>query len=308
MSAYLVRRTAQTLLVILGVSIVSFGLMFLSGDPTEIVLGPEADRMTQEQIQEFRHKMGFDQPWYIQYGHFLSKAVRGDFGLSLRQNRPSADIIIERIPATVELATVALVISVVIGIPLGVVSAVRRNSGIDVAAMIGALLGQSVPNFWLGLVLMLVFGVTLRWLPISGRGSVLNLIMPAITLAVFYIARNARMTRSAMLEVLGQEYVRTARAKGLAERVVIYKHALRNALLPVVTVIGLQLGALFSGAVIVETVFAWPGIGRATIMALTGKDFTVVQASVTMMASAFAFTNLVVDLIYGVLDPRVRYS
>jgi peptide/nickel transport system permease protein len=308
MLAYLVRRFSQMLVVVLMVSIVSFGLLFLTGDPAELLLGAGADFMTEEQIQAFRRARGFDRPWPVQYVEFLSKAVRGDFGESLRHYRPAFEVVWERVPATLQLGTAAFVLSVAAGVPLGVLSATRRGSVVDTGAMVFSLLGQSVPSFWLGILLIMVFGVYLQVLPISGRGTWLHVVMPAVTLAAFPLARNARLTRSSVLEVLHQEYVRTARAKGVPELGVVYRHALRNALIPVVTVIGLQLGFLLGGSVIVETIFAWPGVGRAIISAIGDKDYPVVQTGVTLLSVTFVGVNLLVDLLYALLNPRIRYQ
>jgi peptide/nickel transport system permease protein len=305
---YTIRRLLQTIIVILGVSFISFGLMFLTGDPTEVWLGEAADFMTQEQIDEFRRLNGFDQPWYIQYANFVTKAVQGDFGESYRYSEPAFDVVMRRLPATVQLALIALAVSVVLGVPIGVLSATRPNTGLDYASTLAALIGQSVPSFFLGIMLMLIFGVWLRVLPISGKGDWRNLLLPAFTLAAFSLARNMRLTRSSLLEVIQQDYVRTARAKGLSERKVIYLHGLRNALLPLVTMFGLQLGFLLAGSVIVESIFAWPGVGRLIIDAIYNKDFAVVQAGVTVLAISFTLVNLVVDLLYSWLDPRVRYG
>jgi peptide/nickel transport system permease protein len=296
------------LIVVLMVSLASFALLFLTGDPTELLLGSAADVMTQQQIDEFRRARGFDRPWLVQYLGFLARAVHGDFGDSLRHSRPAFEVVWERVPATVQLGAVAFALSIALGVPLGVLSATRRGSAVDAVAMLVALLGQSVPSFWLGIMLIMIFGVYLQLLPISGRGSWLHLVLPGVTLAAFPLARNARLTRSSVLEVLHQEYVRTARAKGVPELGVVYRHALRNALIPVVTVIGLQLGFLLGGSVIVETIFAWPGVGRAIVQAIGNKDFPVVQAGVTMLALSFVTVNLLVDLLYGFLNPRIRYQ
>jgi peptide/nickel transport system permease protein len=262
--------------------------------------------MTQAQINEFRHALGFDRPWYMQYADFAAKAIRGDFGQSLQYRQPAFQVVVDRFPATLELAVLSLLISVIFAIPLGVLSATRPNSIYDHICTLLALAGQSIPNFWLGILLMLFFGVTLRWLPISGRGDWHNLILPSITLAAFPLARNMRLFRSSLLDVIHTDYVRTARAKGLSDNAVMYKHALRNALLPLVTMLGLQLGFTLGGSVIVETVFAWPGVGRVIIQAINQKDFPVVQAGVTLLALAFTITNLVVDLLYAWIDPRIR--
>ena len=304
--AYLVRRLLQTVIVVFGVSIISFGLMFLTGDPAVIMLGSGAELMTQAQINEFRHARGFDRPWYVQYADFAAKAVRGDFGQSLQYYQPAFSVVVDRFPATLELALLSLAISVIVAIPLGVLSATRPNSIFDHLCTLLGLIGQSLPNFWLGILLMLFFGVTLRWLPISGRGDWHNLVLPSLTLAAFPLARNMRLIRSSLLDVIHTDYVRTARAKGLSENAIMYKHAMRNALLPLVTMLGLQLGFTLGGSVIVETVFAWPGVGRVIIQAIGTKDFPVVQAGVTLLALAFTLTNLMVDLLYARIDPRIR--
>ncbi len=308
MTNYILRRLPQLVLVLFGVTVVSFGLMFLSGDPAELWLGPAAEVMTADQIEEWRENMGFNRPWYVQYVEYAGNAVRGDFGTSFRHGRSAMSLIVERMPATVQLASLALLISVVVGIPLGIVAAVKRNTPVDGVTMLFALMGQSMPSFWIGIMLMLFFGVQLRWLPISGRGTIQHLILPSTTLAFFYLAQNARVMRSSMLEVLGLDYIRTARAKGLANRAVIYRHALKNALIPVITLIGLQIGAMLGGTVIIETVFAWPGVGRLVVTSIGAKDFPVVQAGVVVLASSFVIVNTIVDLTYALIDPRIRYS
>ncbi len=305
---YTIRRLLQTFIVIIGVSFISFGLMFLTGDPTEVWLGEAADFMTTEQIDEFRQIKGFDEPWYVQYYIFAKNAIRGDFGESYRYSAPAFEVVMRRFPATIQLAFIALFVSVIIGIPIGVISATRPNTVTDYVSTLAALVGQSVPSFFLGIMLMLIFGVWLRVLPISGKGDWRNLILPAFTLAAFSLARNMRLTRASLLEVIQQDYVRTARAKGLSERKVIYLHGLRNALLPLVTMVGLQLGFLLAGSVIVESIFAWPGVGRLIIDAIYNKDFAIVQAGVTVLAISFTLVNLGVDLLYSWIDPRVRYN
>lgn len=305
MGRYIARRLVQTVFVLWAVSFISFAAMFLSGDPATAMVG---ENWTRAQIDEFRHNMGFDQPWYVQYGNFLIKAVQGDLGVSLRQRQPNLQLIADRMPATLELALAAMLISTVIAIPAGIISATRRNSWFDNGAMLLAMLGQSVPAFWLGIMLILVFGVMLHWTPISGRGTIQHLILPAITLSAYPTARNARMMRSSLLEVLGLNYVVTARAKGLKPYVVLVRHAVRNALIPLITLIGLEFGALLGGAVITETIFAWPGVGRMIIQAIQGRDIPLVQASVIVLAAIFVLINLIVDLIYTVLDPRIRLA
>jgi peptide/nickel transport system permease protein len=305
MLRYLIRRLLQAGLVVFGVSIVSFGMMFLSGDPASAMAG---DNWTRQQIEDFRRQMGFDRPWYVQYGDFLSSAVRGDFGTSLRQHRPVFELVMDRLPATLQLTGAALLLSISLSIPIGVLSATRRNSVWDRVVMLFALAGQSMPVFWVATMLILVFGVKLQWLPVAGRGGLDHLILPAVALGLFSVARNARVIRSSMLEVLGADYVRTARAKGLRGSTVVMRHAFRNALLPILTLFGLDVGHLLSGAVITETIFAWPGIGRLTVDAVFGKDLPLVQATVVILATTFVLVTLIVDLLYGFLDPRVRFE
>jgi ABC-type dipeptide/oligopeptide/nickel transport system permease component len=302
---YTVRRLLQAIIVLFGVTIVTFSVNFLAGDPTYTLLG-DVRGMTQEQIDAFRHKMGFDRPVVVQYGDWLWKAVRGDLGSSLRYKEANITVIRERLPATLQLAGAALACSLIIAIPLGVVAATNRNSFWDGFSMVLALVGQSIPSFWLGLMLMMIFAVYFRLLPVSGRGGIENMVLPTITMSVYSIALNTRMVRSSMLEVLGQDYVRTARAKGLRERMVLVQHALRNALIPVVTLIGMSFGGLLGGALIVESIFAWPGMGQLTIMAIYGKDLPLLQACVTLFAVTFVLANLIVDFAYVYLDPRVR--
>lgn len=311
MTRYIIRRLLQSVFVVAGVSLLVFVILFQTGDPVMLMASPDASR---EEVEELRRVLGFDRPWYVQYWDFAKDAVRGDFGNSLRQGQPVFGLIVDRLPATLKLAGAAFVFSVVISIPVGIISATRRNTLWDTGAMGFALLGQSFPVFFLGVMLIWVFAGLLGWLPSFGQGdgslgsSVKHLILPAITLGTFSLARNARLVRSSLLEVLGLEYIKTARSKGLTERIVIYRHALRNALIPVVTIFGLEFGTLLSGAVITETVFAWPGVGRLIILAVQQRDFPVVVGAVTIIATLFVFLNLVVDLLYGVIDPRVRYS
>jgi peptide/nickel transport system permease protein len=244
----------------------------------------------------------------VQYLEHIGRLLRGDFGMSVRQSAPVTELILERLPATLQLAGAALVIIVCVAVPIGVLSAVRRGSVWDSLAMGGALLAQSMPTFWLGSMLILIFGVWLRWTPISGSGSLAHLILPALTLALYSTARNARIVRASMLDVLGHDYIRTARSKGLRERAVIYRHGLRNALIPVVTMLGLEIGTLLGGALVTETIFAWPGIGRLTIDAIYARDYPLVLGAITFIALIFVVVNLLVDLSYAVIDPRIHYS
>jgi peptide/nickel transport system permease protein len=305
---FIIKRLLQTIIVIFGVSIATFGMTYLTGDPTEVILGDGADRMSVEEINDFRVKMGFDRPWYVQYSDFMWKAVNGDFGYSFIRHKPAYEVITERLPATIQLGAVALVISVVFSIPLGVISATKPHTFIDYTVTVIGLIGQSVPSFWLGILMILFFGVYLKWLPISGSGSWQQLIMPGITLAAFSLARNMRLTRSSMLDFFQKDFVRTARSKGISENRVVYIHVLRNSLLPIVTAIGLQMGYLLGGSIITETIFGWPGVGREIIAAINSHDIYVVQAGVMMLALIFTFVNLIVDFIYAWVDPRIRYD
>ena len=303
MSVYLLRRLAQSVLVLLGVSFVVFFILYLTGDPALVLLPPDA---TAEDIREFRARMGFNDPFIVQYGRFLGGALRGDFGQSVRHGEPAFGLVLERLPATFELSGAALLVALLLAIPAGVVSAVRRNTATDYVATVVALLGQSMPTFWLGIMLILIFSVQLNVLPSSGRGGLEHLLLPAVTLGLFTTARITRLTRSGMLEVLNQDYIRTARAKGVSGPPVVWKHAFKNAAIPIVTIVGIELGTLLGGSVITETIFAWPGVGRLSVQAIYNRDYPVVQAAVFLLASTFVLVNLVVDLLYTYLDPRIR--
>ncbi len=304
MKSYLLRRLWQSLLVLFGVSVVVFLILHLTGDPAALLLPPDA---TAEDIAKFRLDMGFDDPVAVQYVRFLKGALRGDFGESLRHGEPAMGLVLERLPATFELAGAGLVIALCLAIPAGIVSAVRRNTSVDYISTVVALLGQAMPTFWLGIMLILVFSVRLNWLPSSGRGQIEHLILPAITLGLFTTARITRLTRSGMLEVLGQDYIRTARAKGVGEPPVVWKHALKNASIPIVTIVGIELGTLLGGSVITETIFAWPGVGRLSVQAIFNRDYPVVQSAVFLLASTFVIVNFIVDVVYTYLDPRIRF-
>jgi peptide/nickel transport system permease protein len=287
----------------LAVSVIVFGMTFLSGDPAVLMLPPEA---TAEQVAKFRHDHGFDQPWLVQYGQFLSHALQGDFGTSIRYNEPALGMVMERFPATLQLSSFSILLAVALSLPLGILSALKRNSPLDYIASSLAVIGQAMPNYWLGFLLVYAVAVKWHWLPTSGGPGLNYVILPGITIAFNIMALITRMTRSAMLEVICEDYVRTARAKGLTEFVVIVKHALRNALLPVVTVIALQFGYILGGAVVVETIFAWPGLGLLTIQAIYNRDYPIVQAAVFFLAVSFVLINLFVDVLYQFLDPRAR--
>jgi len=303
MTAFIVQRALTSIIVVFGVSVVTFFLTFLSGDPAELMLPTGA---TPEQMAQFRREWGFDDPIYVQYGRFLSRAVQGDLGVSLRHGQPALPLIAERLPATLQLTVTAMLLAIGLAVPLGVVSATHRGGPIDLVAMGVALAGQAVPNFWLAIMMILLFAVSLGWLPTSGRGGIEHVVLPAVAIAINLMALLTRLVRSTMLDVLSEDYVRTARAKGLGEFVVLARHALRNAMIPLVTVIGLQFGYILGGAVVIETVFTWPGVGLFTVQAITNRDYPVVQAAVMILATAVVLINLIVDLLYAYLDPRIR--
>jgi peptide/nickel transport system permease protein len=305
MTTYILKRLVQVIPVLLGITIVAFVLVRLTGDPTSIMLPPETP---QETVEAFRREYGLDQPIYIQYFNFVWGALQLDFGKSLRYKEPVASLFLERLPATLELAAGAMAIAIFIGIPLGVLSAVKRNSPIDTVTRFLGLFGQAVPSFYLGLMLIMIVAVQWRMLPTGGRGNIEQLVLPAVTLGVHLLALTARFSRGAVLDVMRQDYVRTGRAKGLNERLLLTRHVMKNAMIPIVTVIGLQVGAMFSGAVVTETVFSWPGIGRLMVQAISTRDFPIVQATVMIVALIFVVVNLVVDLTYAWLDPRIKYG
>ena len=286
-----------------GVSLVVFGLVHLSGDPVLLMVSSDAPP---DVVATTRHALGFDRPLHRQFTDYVARAARGDLGVSLRSSLPVATLIRERLPATVELTVAALLVAVAVAIPAGIVSAVKRGSALDRLAMVGAVAGQAVPIFWLALLLIAFFGVYLRWLPVFGRGSLAHLVLPAVSLSTVILGRLARLVRSSMLEVLGQDYVRTARAKGVGEVRVLAGHALKNAAIPIVTLLGLQFAQLLGGAVVTETIFAWPGIGRLVVEAIFNRDFPVVQGVVLVVSLIFVAVNLLVDLAYVALDPRIR--
>lgn len=297
-------RLGQGVLVIIGVTLIVFLATFLTGDPAALMLGEGA---TVEQVEAFRHQMGFDRPLAVQYLSFLTRAARGDFGMSLHYRQPNVRLVLERLPATLELSALGLLIGFILAVPAGILAAVKRNTWFDTLIMGFSLLGQATPVFWLGIMLILVFAVGLGWFPASGRGGFAHLVLPALNLSVFPLAYTVRLLRSTMVEVLGEDYVKTARAKGLKEFVVVNKHALRNALSPVVTMVGIQIATFMGGAIIIETIFAWPGVGRLVIQAILTKDFPLVQTTVAFWAFVFVVVNLLVDIAYHILDPRVKF-
>jgi len=305
MRVYVLSRLAQAALVVFLSLTAVFGLVRLTGDPVLLFMPTDIQA---KDVEEFRQRLGFNDPLTVQYGRFLGRAVRGDFGESLRYKRAALSLVLERLPATLLLAAVAVGLTLVVAVPLGVISAVRRGTLVDHLGTLAAVLGQAVPGFWLGLMLIYVFSVQLRWLPTGGTGGLAHLVMPSLVLTAFFAARIARLTRSTVLDALGEDYVLTARAKGLAATRVIGKHALRNAAIPVITLAGLEIGQLLGGAVIAETIFAWPGLGRLTVQALLNRDFPVVLAAVFVTSVTYTLINLLVDLTYGWLDPRVRVA
>jgi peptide/nickel transport system permease protein len=305
MQRFMIGRLLRAIFVLWGVSTVVFMVLRLSGDPVALMVAPDTPPA---EIQRVRHELGLDRPLVVQYVVFLGDVLRGNFGRSLRFDEPAAGLVLERVRPTLELAMLSVLLTVVVGIPVGVLSALKRNSIYDAIAMSSALVGQSAPTFFVGIVLILIFSARLQVLPVGGRGEWYQLIMPVVTLGAFNVASIARLTRSAMLEVMGRDYIRTARAKGLGEGQVIMRHAARNFAIPIITVLGIEFGALLGGAVVVETVFAWPGMGRLVIQAINTRDYPVVQAAVFLLASGFVVTNTIVDILYGIVDPRIRYT
>ncbi|NGP17824.1 ABC transporter permease [Devosia aurantiaca] len=323
MWTFILRRLLQSAIVIIGVTLITFTALQMSGDPTYLYV---SERATAEEIQRTREALGFDRPLPEQYLTFLGNLLQGDFGNSLSYKRPAIEAVMDALPATLELTIFAMMLAIIVAIPLGVVASLNRGSATDGSVMTMAMLGQSIPSFWLGIMMIMFFGLQLRILPISGHvpfimpliqgdfvraftnlpQTLYYLIMPGFAVAFYSISRNARLVRSSMLEVLGQDFVRTARSKGISERAVVIHHALRNAWLPVVTMIGLEFGFLIGGVVVVEIVFSWPGLGRLVFNAINQRDIPVVQAAVVVLAMVFIALNLIVDLIYARIDPRVK--
>ena len=313
MSRYVLQRLVYSIPVLIGATILIFLLIHLvPGDPAAAIAGPDAKP---QDLEIIRTRMGLDRPLPIQYLGYVGRALRGDLGQSYFFKEDISRLILRTMPATLELSFAALLISLAVALPAGVISATRRNSWVDRSSMLLAVVGASIPAFWLGIVLIFLFAVGLGWLPASGRGGPLwttaglrHIILPALTLGALMMASTTRLTRAAMLEVLQEDYIRTARAKGVSEQVVVYRHALRNALIPIVTNLGLQIGALLAGSFLVETVFAWPGIGRLSVDALSRRDCPLIQGTMLMVVVFFIVVNLLVDLVYPLLDPRISYS
>lgn len=306
MRRYVLRRIGLLVPVVLGVVTVVFLIVHLiPGDPIEIMLGEQALAVDREAL---RHEMGLDKPIHLQYVAFLKGLVRGDLGQSLHTKQPVLTSIARRLPATIELAAAAMAVALLLAIPLGLLAAYKKDSLVDQGSMVFALLGISMPNFWLGPLLIIVFSLKLGWFPVSGRGSLAHVVLPAITLGTAMAAILTRMTRASMLDVIQSDYITTARAKGVRESLVVLKHAFRNALIPVVTIVGLQIGGLLAGSIITETIFAWPGIGRLTIQAINARDYPLVQGCVLIIALGYVLVNFATDLLYGLIDPRIRYE
>ncbi len=306
MARFLLRRLLLTIPVLIGVATLVFSLIHLvPGDPVQAMLGESA---SPQDVAQLRTKLGLDRPLLQQYGSFARGVVRGDLGTSLRTNQPVTDIILERMPATLELAVSAMVVAILFSIPLGIIAAVGKGTYVDHAATTVSLIGISMPTFWLGPLLAIVFSVWLGWFPVSGRGTLANLVLPAVTLGAPLAAILARMTRASVLEELRELYVLAARARGVSDTRAVLAHAFRNSLIPIVTVIGLQFGAVLTGAVITETIFAWPGVGRLLVQSISARDYPAVQGCILLIAVTYVSMNLLIDMLYGFLDPRIRYE
>ena len=305
MAAFLIRRLIQSFLVILGVSIVVFLISRVSGDPAQMLLSMYA---TEEDIDAFRKIMGLEDPLIVQYGNFLSHALRGDFGMSYNHHLPVSYLIMTHLPATIQLAVASIAISVAIGIPAGIITAVKRGALVDRVVTLTALMGQSAPVFWLGMMLILIFSINLNWLPAGTSGTWKHIVLPAIALSAYFITMVTRVTHVSMVDTLQQDYITVAHSKGLHPHTVLIRHALRNALIPVLTLVGLQFGILLGGAVITETVFAWPGLGRLAVNAVYNRDYPLIQGTVFFVSVGFVLINTLLDFIYHLLDPRIRFG
>ncbi|MCM3246274.1 ABC transporter permease [Cytobacillus firmus] len=305
MKKYLLRRFLQIIPVLFIITFVVFVLVYLAGDPVSLMLPEDASEADREALRE---ALGLNEPFVYQYFHFIGDLITGNFGTSFRYNQEALPLVLERLPATFELAAASMLVAIIIAIPLGIYSAKKRNSFIDLFITGGSVLGKAMPNFWLGIMLILILAVNYQLFPVSGRGSVMHMVLPAITLGTGIAAEMTRLIRSSMLEILNQDYIRTAKSKGASEMSVVFKHAFRNSLIPVVTIMGLQVSHLVSGALITETVFSWPGLGLLLVQAVNGRDMAVVQAAVFVIAILVIVVNLLTDIVYRVLDPRINYS
>ncbi|GIN40783.1 ABC transporter permease [Bacillus sp. Gen3] len=305
MKKYLVKRLLQIIPVLFIITFVVFVLVYLAGDPVALMLPEDASEADREAL---RTALGLNQPFLYQYFHFIGDLIQGNFGTSFRYHQEALPLVLERLPATFELAAASMLIAIIIAIPLGIFSAQKRNSFVDLFITGGSVLGKAMPSFWLGIMLILMLAVNYQIFPVSGRGTWAHLILPAITLGTGVAAEMTRLVRSSMLDILNQDYIRTAKSKGVSETLVVYKHAFRNSLIPVVTITSLQVTHLVSGALITETVFSWPGLGQLLVQAVNGRDMAVVQAAVFVIAILVILINLITDLIYRLLDPRINYS
>lgn len=305
MTVYLLRRLYQALIVFFVVTLIVFVVLHISGDPVELLMPPDA---TPKDVEEMRHTLGLDKPLVVQYGLFLKNALRGNLGVSYHHGQPALKLVLERLPASLELVVTSILISLILAVPLGVLASTRRGKMLDRACLLGSLVGISAPPFWIGIAFILIFAVNLQWLPSSGRGSWTHLVLPATSLALYRLALFLRLIRAGMLDVMTQDFIRTARAKGVAEKLVVYKHALKNTLIPFVTIAGMQMGSLLAGAIVTERVFAWPGMGRLFLDSIGVMDFPVIIAWALVIATIFLTINLAVDIIYVWLDPRIRHE
>ncbi|MBI1296436.1 ABC transporter permease subunit [bacterium] len=303
MSTYLIRRAQHLLWVLFAVTVLVFFLVYLSGDPARLLAPLDA---SPEDVERIARLYGLDQPIPVQYWNFLKGAVQGDLGISYRYNQPALGLVLQKLPTTLQLALFSLGLTILIGIPLGILAGTRPNSALDWIVSVFTFVGISIPSFWLGILLILAFADRLRWLPSSGDGTFLHLLMPGFTLAIYSIGLVSRLVRSTLIEVLQQDYIRTAKAKGLAHQLILYRHALRNAMIPTVTVLGLQLGGLLGGSVVVESVFAWPGVGWLMLQGIQNRDLPLIRAVVLVVGIGFVLINVMVDLLYSFLDPRIR--
>ncbi len=306
MLKYIVRRIALMIPVVIVMTLIVFSIFYFApGDPVSRIAGPN---VTPEVYESIRRKYGLDQPFIIQYLRFMKSVIEGDLGISILQERPVIEMIQERLPVTLEIGLLGFLITFLIAIPAGVIAAVKKNTLVDYLCMSGTLLGTAIPTFWLGMLLMYFFAYKLRWFPISGYGTLQHLVLPSLAIGLTNAAITARMVRSSMLEVLNQDYVRTARSKGLLEKVVIYRHALKNALIPVITLMGLRLGWIIGGSVALEIIFSIPGIGRLMVDSILARDYPVVQGSMIVLTSSIILANILADILYAIVDPRIRYG
>ncbi|UUI02356.1 ABC transporter permease [Oceanobacillus jeddahense] len=305
MKKYLLNRILQIIPVLFIISFVVFVLVYVAGDPVALMLPEDA---SESDRQAMRDALGLNDPFYIQYFSFLGDLMQGNFGTSFRYNQPALPLVLERLPATMELTAASMIIAIIISIPMGIYSARKQNTFADLFITGGSVLGKAMPNFWLGILLILLFAVNVQLFPVSGRGTFIHLVLPALTLGTGIAAEMTRLIRSNMLEIFSQDYIRTAKSKGVSNQVLVYKHAFRNSLIPVVTIMGLQLSHLVSGALITESVFSWPGIGLLLVQAVNGRDMAVVQAAVIVIALIVIVINLLTDILYRLLDPRINYS